>query len=274
MSKSDYDIDPEDQLRREIVGPWAQEKHKLLAGYVDASRGARARFAGRPFFLDLYCGPGRVKIRDTQTVKDGGALTAVRSSLHPMRGTAAPFHGIIVADKERSNVEACSSRMAGLRIPVHTLVGKAEDTVADAVRMLPRDGIHVAYLDPYAIDQLPVTVIRQLSTVPNVDLVMHFASADLNRNLENPDQGSRFESVAPGWNNAPLLRSKREQRQHFFKHWADLVEECGYHLSRRPYRVRNSKQAEMYVLVLASKNPLGPKIWDSLRPHPQGELDL
>jgi three-Cys-motif partner protein len=272
MSKNEYDIDPDDQLPREIVGEWGQEKHQLLASYVDASRSARAKFGGTPFFVDLYCGPGRVKIRDTNIVADGGALAALRSSFNPSRGLAMPFAGAFIADKERENVDACKARMGQISIELHSTSGIAEETVAKAVQVLPRSGLHIAYLDPYGIGQLPFSIIEQLSTVPNVDLMIHFASRDLTRNLELETHSQRLEAVAPGWNVNPKLCNRRDLRKQFSDHWASLVRKCGYHLATRPYRVRNSRGAEIYLLTLASKNPLGTKIWDSLRPHPQRDL--
>lgn len=273
MSKNEYEIDPDDHLRREVVGSWVEEKHQLLAWYVDASRGARARIAGSPCFIDPYCGPGRVRFRDDGSIgRDGGALAAVKSSFRPRQGTPAPFTTAFIADLDPINVDACRSRMATLGIPINHIVGKAEETIVDVAHSLPSAGLHIAYLDPYAIDQLPISVIQELSKVRNVDLMIHFASGDLKRNLEHPDQSSRFEAVAPGWNQESGRFTRSELRRRFFEHWSGLVRKCGYHLAARPYRVRNSKRSEIYMLTLASKHPLGAKIWDSLRPHPQGEL--
>ncbi len=63
----DYELD-EDGYLREIVGPWVQDKHVRLARYVGISRWVRAKFIGKgnagATFIDLYSGPGRVRVRN------------------------------------------------------------------------------------------------------------------------------------------------------------------------------------------------------------------
>ena len=70
-------IDPIDGLLADDVGPWANQKHELLRRYISLSAKARNKFnspsdAGATF-TDLFCGPGRAKIRDTTTWIDGSA---------------------------------------------------------------------------------------------------------------------------------------------------------------------------------------------------------
>lgn len=273
MSKNEYETDPDDGLPREVVGDWVEEKHKLLCWYIDASRGARERLAGSPCLIDPFCGPGRVRLKNgNRSVRDGGAIAAVKASLNPPKGKPSPFIEAFIGDLEQANVDACSRRMADLGIPINCSVGKAENTIVDIAHRLPPKGLHIAYLDPYAIAQLPMSVIEQLSRVSNVDLMIHFASGDLRRNLEAPEQHARFESVAPGWKPPSGRFTRNELRRRFFEHWASLVRKYGYHLAAKPYRVRNSKKSEIYMLTLASKHPLGAKIWDSLRLNPQQDL--
>lgn len=271
MSK--YETDPEDGLPREIVRPWALDKHWLLAAYVDASRGPRASLKGEPCFVDLYCGPGHICTVPGGHSSDGGALVAVKRSLSPTRGAPSPYHQVFIADLEARNVDACKQRLAPLGIPVHSRVGDAAHTAEEIINLLPRYGLHLAYLDPYALKPMPFSVIRAFSKVPKVDLLIHFSTSDLRRNLDHPDQTvDNFEAVAPGWSKQPAGYSKRELRHRFFAYWSKLVEGCGYHLASKPFHVKNSKKSEIYMLTLASKNSLGPEIWDSLRPHPQRDL--
>ena len=48
-----YEIDAVDNLRREIVGNWSNEKHLRLKHYVNISRAARRKFYGNSTFIDL-----------------------------------------------------------------------------------------------------------------------------------------------------------------------------------------------------------------------------
>lgn len=66
----------EDGLPMSEVGEWTLDKHERLRKYIDAAHGARRKFAGRTTYIDLYCGPGRSRIRETQKVVDGSPLVA------------------------------------------------------------------------------------------------------------------------------------------------------------------------------------------------------
>jgi len=47
-------------------GAWAKEKLHYLKCYLDIfSVGMRAKWAGRLYYLDLFAGPGKCRIRDT-----------------------------------------------------------------------------------------------------------------------------------------------------------------------------------------------------------------
>jgi len=258
-------VDGADGWRQEVVGSWSLEKHHLLRGYVQASRAARVKMGGTPCLIDLYCGPGRIRVRDGGE-SAGGAVVAYQASItepKPVR----PFDQVFIADLDAENVAACRARLTAVtEATVHCAVGPAEETVKEIACKLPRRGIHIAYLDPYALFALPISVLRALAAVPNVDLVVHFAAADMSRNLQRPDLWDRFDAVAPGWRAViPALSAKGELRRRFFGHWVSLLEQVGYHVAEKAFPVRNSRQREIYRLVLASKHPLGASIWNSLK---------
>src|SRR3990172_6945115 len=71
--------DPENNLPLTCVGPWAEEKHARIRKYVDISHAARRKFVegqGGATYIDLLCGPGRARIRDTTRIIDGSCLVA------------------------------------------------------------------------------------------------------------------------------------------------------------------------------------------------------
>src|SRR2546423_950548 len=70
---------------REIVGAWALDKYARLAKYVDISGpSVRRNFvaAGKAgaTYIELFCGPGRVRIKNTAQVTGGSPLVAWRES--------------------------------------------------------------------------------------------------------------------------------------------------------------------------------------------------
>lgn len=72
--------DGDDGLPAEEVGVWAKEKHNYLCRYIDISRSTRAKYLGPgkagATYVDLFCGPGRCKVRDSNEWIDGGVVAA------------------------------------------------------------------------------------------------------------------------------------------------------------------------------------------------------
>lgn len=91
-------INGDDGLPAEEVGAWAKEKHDRLRKYLILSCGARNKFLnGRSksaAFVDLFCGPGRARVRKTGEWIEGSAVAAWTIS----REFRAPFSEIYVAD--------------------------------------------------------------------------------------------------------------------------------------------------------------------------------
>jgi three-Cys-motif partner protein len=96
-----YEIDPEDGLRRAIVGDWAPEKHLRLQKYVDITRAVRRKFGGNATYIDLYCGPGRARLRKTGDVVGGSTLVAATEALRRRN----PYREVIIGDLDPVSVK-------------------------------------------------------------------------------------------------------------------------------------------------------------------------
>lgn len=74
-----YETD-EDGLPREIVGRWVEDKHARLQKYIGISRAVRKKFIGPgkagATYIELYCGPGRVRVEGSPEVLPGSPLVA------------------------------------------------------------------------------------------------------------------------------------------------------------------------------------------------------
>ncbi|MGH6877425.1 MAG: three-Cys-motif partner protein TcmP [Rhizomicrobium sp.] len=91
------------------VGEWSPEKHDRLRRYVDISREVRKKFirgAGASY-IDLYCGPGRSKIRETGRVIDGSPLVAAAKALE----SSTAFTRILIGVSDGASVAAASARL-------------------------------------------------------------------------------------------------------------------------------------------------------------------
>ncbi|SEM57839.1 three-Cys-motif partner protein [Pseudoxanthomonas sp. GM95] len=259
-SKEDrYEIDPVDGLSRELVGSWAREKHLRLAHYVNISRAARRKFDGNSSFIDLYCGPGRARIRDTEIVLQGGTLVAATEAAR-----SVPFGQIHLADLDPVNVHACKTRLERDRLgPLHSYVGTAEQTAKQVVSKLSPSGLHFAFLDPYNVLTLPFAVISTLAQAPRMDLLIHLSAMDLTRNVKRIMANGELDQFAPGWkaHANPADRNDIAVRC-VVQHWCNLIRGLGYEdVSEKVELVSGDKNQPLYWLVLASRNALGTKFW-------------
>jgi three-Cys-motif partner protein len=266
MSKRNEDreeTDPEDKLVREIVGSWAEEKHQRLRKYVDICRAARKKFdRSGTTFIDLYCGPGRARIENTQVVLDGSAILAATVAIEG----GSPFSQIHIGDADEAKLHACKTRLVCRDITnFYWHLGTSEETVRKIVPSLHRSGLHLAFLDPYSLGALPFTVIETLAQLPRMDMMIHFSTMDLQRNFDRMARDGTLEAVAPGWQKKVDLNARLDiQRVQFFHHWCSLIGGLGYKIRENFEKVTGNKNQPLYLLVMASRSDLGDKFWNEI----------
>ncbi|GHH52123.1 three-Cys-motif partner protein TcmP [[Pseudomonas] boreopolis] len=257
-----YETDQMDGLRRELVGPWAQEKHQRLKHYVDISRAARRKFQGNSTFIDLYCGPGRARVKDSNIIIPGSAVAAAVEAARHSR-----FGKIYIADLDKTNVAHCEQRLAQEQIqPVFSYSDDAEVTARLIRQQLSPSALHLAFLDPYNIQALPFSVIQTLAELPRMDLLIHVSTMDLQRNVKAFMANGKLDRFAPGWHNSvdPAARNDVALLS-VFHHWCGLIRELGYEeVGDLVERVSGTRNQPLYWLVLASKSKLGKEFWSKV----------
>lgn len=255
------------------VGAWANEKHELLRRYVNASWAARHRFPNRAF-VDLFCGPGRVRMKTSGVETDGGAVVAWReASAHK-----GAFDQIVVGDVDQESLASCGARLRTLGAPVQILAGEAEKTVDAVLKLLPQNGLHLAYLDPFNLGHLPFSVIQKLATFKHIDIVVHLSVMDLQREIEldfNRD-ASRLEVFAPGWREHVDVGGLTKQlaRVKFVEYWLQLVAGLGFDHSKEMPLMSNSKNGPLYRLMFLMRHPLAAKLWKDIARGQKSTGDL
>jgi three-Cys-motif partner protein len=262
-----YDED-EDGLPRELVGPWASDKHDRLARYVDISRGVRARWIGKgkagASFIDLFSGPARVRVKDTGEVMDGSPLVAWRESVR----TNTTFTQIHIADADSRLVRAADARLRKQNAPVHSETGFAEATVDRIIPKLNKSGLHFAFLDPYNLSALPFDVIRKLAGLQRMDILIHVSVQDLNRNLLRyvSQAKSPLDSFAPHWrDHLDTNRSIGHIRGKLFEYWRSLLKTIGMSTAEAAELVVGGKKQPLYWLAFAARHELALQFWERIR---------
>jgi three-Cys-motif partner protein len=108
---------------------------------------------------------------------DGSAIAAATMAA---KGSA-PFSAIYVADAAPGYADATQKRLAARGITATALTGEAEHTARAIVRRLDKKALHFAFLDPFKLDPLPFTVLEEFAKRAHVDILINFATADLQR---------------------------------------------------------------------------------------------
>lgn len=259
-------ISVDDGLPAEEVGVWAKEKHQFLRRYVDISRSARKKYLGPgkagATFIDLFCGSGRSRVRETREWIDGSAVAAWKISVEG----SAPFSAVYVADIDDSLRAASAERLRQLGATVIELTGTAVDAARTAVAAVNGYGLHFAFVDPFNLAELDFSIIQSLSILKRIDILIHLSAMDLQRNLSINAAGetSAFDTFAPGWReHVDRLHSQVEMRRRVVEYWRMRVAEMGVWPSTEMRLITGSKNQPLYWLLLAAKHELAQKFWET-----------
>lgn len=269
--------DPEDGLALACVGSWAEEKHARIRKYVDISRAVRRKFVtgqGGATYLDLFCGPGRARIRETTRIIDGSCLVAANQAIK----NESPFTEIHIADANEPFVIATRTRLERLGVAVKSYVGPASDTVEQVMAVLSEYGLHFAFLDPYDLKSLSFTVIQRLAALERMDMLIHVSGQDLQRNLRRyiKAETSPLDSFAPGWREAiDPMNSDARVRNQVLNHWLNRVRAENMQPSQGVEEVTGPKKQHLYWLIFVARHKLAIRFWEEIRNVTnQGALDF
>jgi three-Cys-motif partner protein len=273
------DIDPQlmecddDGLPVSEVGEWALAKHERLRRYVTITSAVRKKWlkpmrtSGAPAgatYIELFCGPGRSRIRDTDRMIDGSPIVAASAAVQ----TGAPFSRILLADMEPSFVRAASTRLAARGIVAESFKGPATDTVGEIAKTLDPYGLHFAFIDPYNLNDLDFSVLKQLAALERMDMLIHVSVQDLQRNLRRNIEraGSALDRFAPGWReHVDISAPDNAVRAAIFSYWLGLIQALKMQPSHGVELVSGDRNQRLYWLVLVSRHPRAGELWDKIR---------
>jgi three-Cys-motif partner protein len=269
MVKKAVKLDPDDELIVGEVGPWASEKHDRLRRYIQASRGARAKFlpppAGRggASYIELYSGAGRSLITGTNQIIDGSAVVAFNAG----RASGHPFSEMHLSDLEARNSSALAQRIKALGGAATTYVGDANVVVNQVMNAINPYGLHLAFLDPFSLAQLPFSIIERMLRVQRMDMIIHVSLQDLQRNLDEYSRvGGTLDIFAPGWRDVVNVRqSMAVLRAAIIEYWLGAIRSLGTHPATGIPLIVGEKNQRLYWLIFLSSNLLGQKLWNDVQ---------
>jgi three-Cys-motif partner protein len=275
----------DDGLVVRASGEWVKEKLFFVKRYIDVFEVAmREKNWRRRIYIDLFAGPGKCIVRDSQEYLLGSPLLALQ--------TRHPFTDYYFVDSDSENVEALRKRANATSIPntqIHIISGDANRKVGEIVDEIAKFDqtfirgvlpcLNLAFLDPEGLE-LEWESVEALAKMNRMDLIIHYSQNGLTRNVERCFTSSA-ETVID------RFFGDRKWRD-VYKGTLDMKEIVGVHRAlidyyksklcglgyvvindssevvHEPLIRSTQRNAPLYRLLFASKHTLGNKIWNEV----------
>jgi three-Cys-motif partner protein len=283
----DYLIPVDDGLRLRPSGAWAAEKLDYLQRYIETfETSMRERWQERNY-IDLLAGPGKIVIRGKQEIFLGSPLLALTAHY--------PFTGYYFIDsdpqKNASLQTRCSASPLAGKIRIWT--GDCNLLVDRVIQELkPRQSasLNLGFLDPEGME-LHWETVRKLASLRRMDLIINYPEGGLNRIMAKVFQSETSNAVdiffgTQEWRliyNRYQLKQLRGLHRELIDLYKSRLVDLGYQEVKlgdqvggdEPLMRNTRRNAPLYRLIFASKNPLGDKFWHAITQRNRyGQMNL
>lgn len=265
-------------------GEWAKDKLWYLSRYFSIFNGGMKDKWERRVGIDLMAGPGRCHVDGKSSDQfDGSTLLAFDAD--------PGFTAILAVEADGDNAHALEQRLKARnnigRARVRCSDCNAPAVIAEA-RDLLNDGLGVLFVDTLGLSDPAFSTVAQIVDGRRVDIVVTLMVHEFRRNLSaamagRAEHSSRFDRFfgTPEWRSRVAdFEAGRypaiDEVDALTDFYLEQLQSLGYGHTVALHRVmKNSKNAALYRLVYASRDPRGLDFWRKItqRPHSaQGEL--
>jgi three-Cys-motif partner protein len=260
-----YSLD-EQGLWVEHVGPWATEKLKIVTDYIQASSAARRQYLGSgASYIDVFCGPGRSKIRTTGKYIDGSPVAAFKKA--NSEASLARFTDMHISDADTDLLGSAEARLSRLGAPVRPTPGPASIAIPQIVKHLNTSGLHFAFLDPHNLGSLSFDLFESLAKLKRIDIIVHVSLSDLQRNADRYTSAahSEFDRFVPGWRDRLQTDTNQSSlRAAIIEYWSEKVMSLGLPRAEHCELFKGPNNQRLYWLIFLSKHPLAHSLWSKI----------
>jgi three-Cys-motif partner protein len=266
-----------DNLPLQCVGSWVEEKFYFLERYLNATCKARKKFStkGNAVFIDLFAGPGRCIIMNAKKEIDSGGMRALLRE-------EASFNELYYFDIDKENANALKIR---LQNNPKCLVqeGDSNILIINLMEKLLKNPqkYHFVFIDPFGPSGLKFKTIKYLSQLKRLDMLIHFPIGAIKRNykqwIKNND-GILDEFLGTKeWRDKILNINQSKITDFFLNIYKNQLKKIGFKeeglrviinnnfgQTAPIVNIRNTKNVNLYILILVSKHPIAQKIWSSI----------
>lgn len=268
----------DDGLPAPEVGPWSEEKYRLLWYYADLfARSMKEKW--ERVYLDLFSGAGYARLKGTSKVVLGSPLLALR--------VRDPFDRYVFCEESADLVGGLRKRVARIHgdASVAFIHGDANDSLKGVFDVIPRGSRHhpvltFCFVDPFKLGNLRFETIKRLSErymdflvnipamdpIRNEELYFRSTGSPLDGFLGNIDWRARWDSRRPGHSFEAFVAEEfdRSMRGLGF----------GYGGFRETVMVRTTGRVPLYRLGFFSRNALGERFWKEARKYSDPQRSL
>ena len=266
MARRDPDryMQGDDGLIVEKIGSWAVKKLELPTDYVFASGGARQGYERTgTALIDPFCASGRSYLRNISKFIDGSPVAAFKRSLE----SPGRFTSINISDADPELLDAATKRLTRLGAPVRPVPGPASEAMPRIVASLNRQGLHLAFLDPYNLASLSFDLFQELAKLKRIDVIAHVSVSDLRRNADRyaDEDYEQFDKFAPGWRDKVSKdMAKQPFRAAIMKYCSERVEAIGLPQAKHKELIRGDRGQGLYWLILLARHKLAHDLWQKV----------
>ena len=274
-------IAEDDGLPCSEVGAWAEDKYTLVGLYDRLfSTGMKNKWPTR-VYIDLYSGPGFVRVRGTGRVLTGSPFLAL--------GVPDPFDKYIFCESDPELLAALQSRVDRYLPTANAtfICGDCNEKVEEICAKIPtpspgRGVLTFCFVDPFDIS-IKFSTVRRLSSYFIDFLILLALHVDANRNVEhyfNPRNSKVDEFLGlPDWRERWKIAESQGGRLPRFlaEEYSGQMEKLGY--LRQPWdrmkQVRSDeKNLPLYRLALFSRHERAYQYWDEVLKYSSDQRDF
>ena len=259
-----------------------EDKHRLVALYDSLfSKGMKNKWDSR-VYIDLYAGPGLLKIRDTSKFIWGSPILAL--------SVKDPFDKYIFCENDPEALDALKKRVA-IHFPdadVEFVVGSCDEQIDKISQLIPKaDRTHrvlsFCFVDPFDLS-LQFSTMKRISE-HFVDFLFLLAlHMDANRNLaiyldrknRKIDDFLGISDWREGWDSLPEPKNFPRFLAEMYAKQMQTLRYLPVGFDRMKQVRSDVKNLPLYHLALFSRHALAFEYWDEVLKYstPQLRLDL
>jgi three-Cys-motif partner protein len=261
----DQDTAGADGLIARSSGIWIKDKLHYLDHYLDIfSVGMQNKWPGKLFYVDLFSGPGRCRIRETQEETDGSPLIALKYD----------FAKYFFFEADHTCFKALEARVESKAPQKTKNVELIQGDCNEKIKKISSasGNLGLAFIDPTGLSPFKFETMRQLATNRKIDIIINFHEGmgirmNMHQYMEKED------SALDAFVGSSRWRGKLKQApasldqvcKAITNEYRDNLREMGYKIvdgSQVPIRTQNN--ALLYYLLFASKDPKGNEFWEKI----------